>query len=113
MAWIKRQAQTALLTEDLHEWLPAYCKLSHIGGRRELTLEQLLHNVVLSCIWRLFAIKARLWRVAWSVAGKVCRLVRYCHRCQFPEAGFGKQLVLNILAWGKRMALNRLIFKSC
>ena len=99
----KAPAQTALLTEDLHEWLPAYCKLSNIGGRRELTLEQLLHNVV--PILYLASIRHQGQVVACGMGvlqERFVGLFDIVTDANFRRQGFGKQLVLNILAWGKR-----------
>jgi ribosomal protein S18 acetylase RimI-like enzyme len=96
-------AQTALLTEDLHEWLPAYCKLSHISGRRELTLAQLLHNIVPALYLASIRHQGQVVACGMGVLqGQFVGLFDIVTDAYFRRQGFGKQLVLNILAWGKR-----------
>jgi len=98
----KTPVQTALLTEDLHEWLPAYCKLSHIDGRREPTLKQLLHNVV--PVLCLASVRHQGQVVACGMGvlqGRHMGLFDIVTDANFRGRGFGKQLVLNLLAWGK------------
>ena len=99
----KAPAQPALLTEDLHEWLPAYCKLSNIGGHREPTLKQLLHNVV--PVLYLASIRHQGQVVACGMGvlqEQFVGLFDIVTDANFRRRGFGKQLVLNILAWAKR-----------
>ncbi len=98
----KAPAQSALLTEDLHEWLPAFCKLSNIGGHREPTLKQLLHNVVPA---RCFASIRHQGQVVACGMGvlqeQFVGLFDIVTDANFRRRGFGRQLVLNLLAWGK------------
>jgi N-acetylglutamate synthase len=99
----KAPAQTALLTEDLHEWLPAYCRLSNIGGRRELTLEQLLHNVVPVLCLASIRYQGQIVACGMGVLqDRFVGLFDIVTDANFRGRGFGKQLMLNILAWGKR-----------
>ena len=99
----KAPAQSALLTEDLHEWLPAFCKLSNIGGHREPTLKQLLRNVVPA---RCFASIRHQGQVVACGMGvlqeKFVSWFDIVTDANFRRRGFGRQLMLNLLAWGKR-----------
>jgi len=99
----KAPAQSALLTADLHEWLPAFCKLSNIGARREPTLKQLLHNVVPA---RCFASIRHQGQVVACGMGvlqeQFVGLFDIITDANFRRQGFGRQLVLSLLAWGKR-----------
>ena len=98
----KAPGQTALLTEDLDEWLPAYCKLSNIGGRRELTLKQLLHNVVPVLYLASIRHQGRIVACGMGVLqDRFVGLFDIVTDANFRGRGFGKQLMLNLLAWGK------------
>jgi len=99
----KAPAQTALLTEDYDGWLPAFCKLSNIGGHREPTLKQLLRNVVPA---RCFASIRHQGQVVACGMGvlqeQFVGLFDIVTDACFRRRGFGRQLMLNLLAWGKR-----------
>jgi ribosomal protein S18 acetylase RimI-like enzyme len=99
----KAPVQTALLTEDLHEWLPAYCKLSNIGGHREPTLKQLLRNVVPARCFASIRHQGQIVACGMGVQqGQFVGLFDIVTDANFRRQGFGRQLVLNLLAWGKR-----------
>jgi GNAT superfamily N-acetyltransferase len=99
----KVASQAALSTENLDEWLSAFCRLSKISQRHEPTLKQLLHNLVPA---RYLASMRHQGQVVACGMGvlqeKFVGLFDIVTDANFRKQGFGKQLVLNILAWGKR-----------
>ena len=98
----KVAAQTSLSTENLDEWLSAFCRLSKISQRHEPTLKQLLHNLVPA---RYLASMCHQGQVVACGMGvlqdKFVGLFDIVTDADFRRQRFGKQLVLNILAWGK------------
>lgn len=98
----KAPAQTALLTENLHEWLPAFCRLSNISQRHEPTLKQLLHNPVPARCLASIRHQGQVVACGMGVLQEeFVGLFDVVTDANFRGRGFGKQLVLNILAWGK------------
>jgi ribosomal protein S18 acetylase RimI-like enzyme len=98
----KALAQSALLTEDYADWLPAFCKLSNIGGHGEPTLKQLLHNVVPAQCFASICHQGQVVACGMGVLqGQFVGLFDIVTDADFRRQGFGKQLVLSILAWGK------------
>jgi len=99
----KAASQAALLTEDVDEWLPAFCRLSKVSQRHEPTLKQLLHNLVPAR--RLASVRHQGRVVACGMGvlqEEFVGLFDIVTDADFRRQGFGKQLVLNLLAWGKR-----------
>jgi len=99
----KAPAQPAVLTEDYDDWLPAFCRLSNSDGRREPTLKQLLHNVVPAQCFASIRHQGQVVACGMGVLqGQFVGLFDIVTDANFRRQGFGKQLVLSLLAWGKR-----------
>ena len=96
-------AQTALSTENLDEWLPAFCRLSKISLRHEPTLKQLLLNLVPARYLASIRYQGQVVACGMGVLqDRFVGLFDIVTDADFRRQGFGRQLVRNILAWGKR-----------
>jgi len=98
----KAPTQSALLTEDYDDWLLAFCKLSNGGGHREPMLKQLLHNVVPARCFASIRHQGQVVACGMGVLqGQFVGLFDIVTDANFRRQGFGRQLMFNILAWGK------------
>lgn len=96
-------AQSALMTEELsEEWLSAFCRLSQVCHERELVLRQILYNLVPAKCFASIRYQEQVVACGLGVAqGQFIGLFDIVTDVNSRGRGFGRRLLLNILAWGK------------
>ena len=96
--------QNSTVSETLSEdWLADCCRLSNLDERRRSTLQRMLSNLVPQPGFASLRQDGHVIACGMGIAqdGYV-GLFDIVTDTNFRRQGFGKQLVLNILAWGKR-----------
>jgi GNAT superfamily N-acetyltransferase len=95
--------QKTTLTESLSdEWLDAFCRLSSTSDRRKPALKQMLGNPVLTRCFASIHYQGQVIACGIGVLQEqYVGLFDIITEAGVRRQGFGKQLVLNILAWAK------------
>jgi ribosomal protein S18 acetylase RimI-like enzyme len=98
-----------LPTQDAHlagslsgEWLSAFCEMSGIDRQREPTLRRMLNNIVPAKCFASIRYDDKVIACSLGVLqGEFIGLFDIVTGSDFRGRGYGTQLVLGILAWGK------------
>ncbi len=101
--------RNATLSETLtEEWLDIFCRLSAIAEQHKPTMRRMLESIVPKHCFSSWRGREQVIACGLAVAqGEFIGLFDLVADGQFRNRGFGKQLILNLLEWGKKNGARR------